>query len=86
MPGVRFENNTIYRLAHQLSGISFGGSLTRGDATGGVLKGNVFLAGSSRALAENGSSGYYSLSGAVLGENARPKAEQAEDRRDRRQC
>ena len=67
MPGVRFENNTIYRLAHQLSGISFGGSLTRGDATGGVLKGNVFLAGSSRALAEDGSSGYYSLSGAVLG-------------------
>ncbi len=66
MPGVRFENNTFYRLAYSLSGISFGGSLTRGDATGGTLTSNVFLAGGARAALEGDASGYYSMSGGNL--------------------
>lgn len=66
MPGVRFEHNTFYRLAYELSGLTYGGSLTRGDATGALLKNNVFLAGGARSSITNDSAGYYSLSGATL--------------------
>jgi hypothetical protein len=60
-PGVRFENNTFYRFAHTLSGLFFGGTVTRGVATGALLKNNVFLASGT-----NDSSGFYTLSGASL--------------------
>src|SRR5688572_32354630 len=33
MPGVRFENNTFYRLSYESAGLSFGGSLSRGEAS-----------------------------------------------------
>lgn len=66
MPGVRFENNTIYRLAYELSGIGYGGSLTRGDGSRGTLKNNVFLAGGARASGTNDSAGFYSVSGAAF--------------------
>jgi hypothetical protein len=66
MPGVRFENNTFLRLASQLSGISFSGSLTRGDPSRGLLKNNVFLAGGSRPTATGDFSGFYTLGGAVM--------------------
>jgi hypothetical protein len=66
MPGVRFESNTFYRLAYQLSGISFGGSLTRGDASQGTLRNNVFLAGGSRPTTVGDSAGFYVVTGGVL--------------------
>lgn len=65
-PGVRFENNTFYRLAFDLSGIILSGSLTRGDASRATLVNNVFLAGGARASVLNDFSGYYSLEGAVF--------------------
>jgi hypothetical protein len=64
MPGVKFENNTFYRLANQLSGISIGGSLSRGDASMTSLVNNVFLAGGSRADVAGDSSGFYGTGGA----------------------
>jgi hypothetical protein len=66
MPGVRFENNTFYRMAYQLGGISYSGSLTRGDPSFGMLKNNVFLAGGSRSTTINDSSGFYSFGGHVI--------------------
>lgn len=66
MPGVTFENNTFYRLSYELGGIFYSGSLTRGDASRGILKNNVFLAGGSRATAVGDSSGFYSVSGFVI--------------------
>ena len=64
-PGTRFENNTFYRLAYTLSGLTFSGSLARGDASGAVLKNNVFLEGGSTPMVVN-SSGYYSLEGGLF--------------------
>jgi hypothetical protein len=64
MPNVKFENNTFYKLATQLGGISFGGSLSRGDSSNAVLKNNIFLEGGSNPTAVDGISGFYSLSGA----------------------
>jgi hypothetical protein len=66
MPGVRFENNTFYRMAAQLTDIGFSGSLTRGDGSNGLLKNNVFLAGGARASMPAGTSGFYTLIGAGL--------------------
>lgn len=66
MPGVRFENNTFYRMSYQRSGIGYSGSLTRGDASFGVLKNNVFLAGGARADLFNDFSGFYFMTGAVM--------------------
>jgi hypothetical protein len=66
MPGVRFENNTFYRMAYELSGLGYGGSLTRGFPSEGVLKNNVFLAGGSRATITGDSSGFYSMTGQVM--------------------
>lgn len=66
MPGVRFESNTFYRLSYELSGIYYSGSLTRGDASSGVLKNNVFLAGGSRPDTVNDSSGFYAITGFVV--------------------
>jgi hypothetical protein len=66
IPGVRFENNTFYRMAYELNGISYGGSLTRGDSSGGILRNNIFLAGGVRASVPNDNIGYYSLAGFVF--------------------
>jgi hypothetical protein len=66
MPGVRFENNTFYRLATTQSGIGYGGSLTRGDSSAGVLKNNVFLEGGFRSTGVGDSGGYYWNSGGVF--------------------
>jgi hypothetical protein len=66
IPGVKFENNTFYRMAYELSGIGFSGSLTRSNSKNGTLKNNVFLAGGSRPSNLNDGSGFYSSSGASL--------------------
>jgi hypothetical protein len=66
MPGVRFENNTFYRLSYEGSGITIGGSLTRGDASRTVLRNNVFLEGGFRAAVVGDSAGFYSMSGANI--------------------
>jgi hypothetical protein len=66
MPGVRFENNTFYRMAFEMSGISYSGSLTRGDPSFAILRNNVFLAGGVRSTTTNDSSGFYSFSGQVM--------------------
>lgn len=66
VPGVQFEHNTFYRMAYRLMGIGYGGSLTRGDASRGVLRHNVFLAGGSRAETVNDGAGFYALTGAVV--------------------
>jgi hypothetical protein len=66
MPGVRFENNTFYRLAYEGSGLTIGGSLTRGDASQTVLRNNVFLEGGARAAIVGDFSGFYSMSGANM--------------------
>jgi hypothetical protein len=64
-PGVRFENNTFYRFASIMSGLTFSGSLTRGDVSGALLKNNIFLAGGSNNTIV-GDDGFYSLEGALL--------------------
>jgi hypothetical protein len=64
-PGVRFENNTFYRLSYTMSGLTFSGSLTRGDASNVVVKNNVFLEGGSTPTVVN-ENGYYSLEGALF--------------------
>jgi len=64
MPGVKFENNTFYKLATQLSGMGVAGSLSRGDASNTVFKNNIFLESGSSPTVVNGNSGFYSLSGA----------------------
>src|SRR3989344_4707522 len=66
MPSVRFEHNTFYRLAYQLGGFGYGGSLTRGDASYGLLKNNVFLEGGAVPDVWGGR-GFYSLFGATFG-------------------
>jgi hypothetical protein len=66
IPGVRFENNTFYRMAYDGSGIVYGGSLTRGDASSGVVRHNVFLAGGFRAAVARDFAGFYLVSGMVL--------------------
>jgi hypothetical protein len=65
LPGVRFEHNTFYRFAYTLSGLIFGGSLTRGDASRTVLRDNVFLEGGSTPAATD-HNGFYSLDGALF--------------------
>jgi len=60
-PGVRFERNTFYRFAYELSGLMLSGSVTRGEASNTTITGNVFLAGGSIA-----DSGYYWLDGALF--------------------
>ena len=66
MPGVRFENNTFYRLAYLQAGIGFGGSLTRGYAANGRVTNNVFLEGGVRANVAGDSMGFYAVSGQVM--------------------
>jgi hypothetical protein len=66
MPGMRFENNTFYRMAHEMGGIYYGGSLTRGDAPNGSLRNNVFLEGGFRAANVGDSAGFYAVTGHVL--------------------
>jgi hypothetical protein len=65
VPGMKYVNNTFYRLAYTQDGIVYGGSLTRGDASNSLLKNNAFIAGGLQPnTADFG--GYYSLSGAEL--------------------
>ncbi len=66
MPGVRFENNTLYRMAYDQGGLGFGGSLTRGEAPHGLLRNNIMLAGGNGAAG----TGYYSLTGELLSKEA----------------
>jgi hypothetical protein len=69
LPGVIWENNTFYRLAHAQNGINSGGSLTRGDSSRSIIMNNLFLAGGAGADRSNdtSASGYYSFSsGGVL--------------------
>ena len=60
-PGVRFERNTFYRFAYELSGLMLSGSVARGEASNTTVAGNVFLAGGTIA-----DSGYYWLDGALF--------------------
>jgi hypothetical protein len=53
-------------MAYQLSGIVYTATLTRGNASGGLLRSNVFLAGGARSSSVGDSSGYYMLQGALL--------------------
>jgi hypothetical protein len=61
LPRVQFRHNTFYRIATNSGGLSFGGSLTRGDASHGLIKNNVFLASGDRS-----SNGFYAISGGNL--------------------
>ncbi|MDP2816299.1 MAG: fibronectin type III domain-containing protein, partial [Rectinemataceae bacterium] len=65
MPGVKFINNTFYRSSYQQSGIGYGGTLKRGDASRGLLQNNVFVAGG-KSPDPYGYKGFYSNSGASL--------------------
>jgi hypothetical protein len=69
-PGATFENNTFYRMAYNLGGVGFGGSLNRGQAQRGTLRGNVFLAGGANPAIVNGTSGWYAMSGENMGPEA----------------
>lgn len=64
-PGVHFDHNTFYRLSYTMSGLTFSGSLTRGDVSGALLKNNVFLEGGSNPTAVS-EDGYYSLESALF--------------------
>jgi hypothetical protein len=62
IPGMRWENNTFYRLAYTQGGIGIGSSLNRGWGNANTFRNNVFLSGGS-----GGSTmGYYSLMGMAL--------------------
>lgn len=65
MPGVQFLHNTFYKTGTELSGISIGGNLRRGDPSRATLKNNVFLAGG-KMPDPYGYRGYYGMSGAEL--------------------
>jgi hypothetical protein len=65
IPGIKFINNTFYRIAYTQSGLGFGGSLKRGDASNITLKNNVFLEGG--VLPDPyGYRGYYGMAGGVM--------------------
>ncbi len=66
LPGMRFENNTFYRMAFQMDGFVMGGSLSRGNPSDVVFKNNVFLGGGSKATVTNGTGGFYSEMGAYM--------------------
>ena len=65
-PGIRWENNTFYRLAYLQSGIGIYASLARGDASRNVLINNAFVAGGSAPTLDKDFRGYYSASGAAF--------------------
>jgi hypothetical protein len=64
MPGVTIENNTFYRNAYTLGGITISGTLDVGNAPNTTIKNNVFLAGGSSPTAINDQRGFYNHSGA----------------------
>jgi hypothetical protein len=64
IPGMRWENNTFYRLAYTQGGISIGSSLNRGWGNANTFRNNVFHSSGSGGS----TSGYYSLSGMTLGD------------------
>lgn len=65
LPGIKFENNTFYRLAYTQGGIIFGGSLTRGNSSNTTLNNNVFVGGGV-PNDTYGDRGYYSMSGGLF--------------------
>jgi hypothetical protein len=67
IPGVTFESNTFYKAFYTLSGIAFGGSLTRGDASRATVKNNAFVE-SGEAPDPYGYRGYYFMAGGVFSE------------------
>ncbi len=62
VPGFRFENNTFVKVATKQNGITFGGSLVRGDASRMNIINNVMLAGGQNTNI----TGFYASSGATF--------------------
>jgi hypothetical protein len=62
-PRVQFLHNTFYHTSYKLSGLIFGGSLTRGSSAGAVVMNNVFLAGGPEGRND---SGFYGNDGSAL--------------------
>jgi hypothetical protein len=60
-PYQTWENNTFYRMAYTQNGIGFGGSLTRGNGSGTIIRNNVFLAGGEKPDNTEDSKGFYSF-------------------------
>jgi hypothetical protein len=66
IPGMTFEDNTFYHVATSSGGLTFSGSLSRGEFHNSTLRNNIFLGGGTGTV----QSGWYSFSGMAFGVEA----------------